>query len=100
VESSPDAAHSAVRREKQIVVAGHVIHAMFVTKHIVVPQLETTTEIAFATTWRPLNALLEGDCRLCDQCLGQEVFLNGCRQLLSCNRNKQPIFPLFFKFNY
>jgi hypothetical protein len=77
------------------VVAGHVIHAMTVTKHIVVPQRETTTEIAFATTWRPINALLKGDCRWCVQGLGQEFFLNGCQQLLSCNRNKQPIFPLF-----
>jgi hypothetical protein len=97
VESSPDAAHSAVWREKQIVVAGHVIHAMFVAKHIVVPQLETTKEIAFATMWRPLNALLKGDCRWCDQGLGQEVFLNGCRKLLSCNWIQQPISPLFFK---
>jgi hypothetical protein len=74
VKSSPDTAHSAVWREKQIVVAGHIIHAMSVTKHIAVPQLKTTTEIAFVTTWSPLNALLKGDCRWCDQGLGQEVF--------------------------
>ena len=95
MESSQDAVPSAERRENQIVVAGRVIHAMSVTRHIAVPRLETTTEIAFASMSMPLNALLRGDCR-CDWGLREEVFLNGCRQLLSCIGLNNLFFLFFF----
>jgi hypothetical protein len=74
VESSPDAAHSAMWREKQIVVVGRVTLATFVTRHFSVPRSETATGIASVSMSRPLDVLLNGGCRWCER-WGQEVYL-------------------------
>jgi hypothetical protein len=82
VESSPDAAHSTVWREKQIVVVGRVTLATFVTRHSAVPQPKTATGIASVSMSRPLNALLNGGYRWCDR-WGQEVFLTVAGSFLA-----------------
>ncbi len=59
VESNPDAAHSAMWREKQIVVARRVIPAMFATRHFAFPWPKIAIGIASMIMWRQLDVLIK-----------------------------------------
>ncbi len=98
MESSPDADHSAMWREKQIVVVGRVTLATFVTRHFAVPQPETATGIASVSMPMPLDVLLNGGYRWCDR-WGQEFFLTVAGSFLAA-LGLNNLFFLFFSFNY